>query len=348
MLVSQLLPATHAAHVPPPQSTSVSLPFLTSSSHVGTWQTLFVHTPLLQSSAPAHARPSSQRGQSGPPQSMSVSLPFFAVSSQTGVMHLPPCRRRSRSRREPCRPCRPRTACRTRHHSRRRTPRRSSRCPCTWAAGTACPPRCRRTRPKRNRRDAAHPLRTSHLAQAVPPQSMSDSSAFRVPSLQEGSRHVPEARSQSFEGQSSFLLHFAEAGGGVPASPSWLRPTPSEVEQPAAKASAPRRKNANEIAPRCKVDILVHASGKLSRARADFANRDTLWTQRRHEQTAGARLAEEPSGVRDRAPPRHADTPALTERLDRGARSHGRGWCAQRCGRSPSSAPRRRVVCAAS
>jgi hypothetical protein len=36
----QVWPAPHAGHVPPPQSMSVSLPFLTPSRHVGAWHVM--------------------------------------------------------------------------------------------------------------------------------------------------------------------------------------------------------------------------------------------------------------------------------------------------------------------
>jgi hypothetical protein len=40
------LPATHAAHVPPPQSMSVSAPFFVLSVHVAAWHRLPEHTLL--------------------------------------------------------------------------------------------------------------------------------------------------------------------------------------------------------------------------------------------------------------------------------------------------------------
>ncbi len=77
----------HAAQVPPPQSLSVSLPFLTLSRQVGAWQTLPVHTLLVQSEPKAQTLPLPQAAQSMPPQSLSVSLPFFTVSTQVGATH---------------------------------------------------------------------------------------------------------------------------------------------------------------------------------------------------------------------------------------------------------------------
>jgi hypothetical protein len=68
----------------PPQSTSVSVPFLTVSEHVGIWQTLGVplQTPLVQSLAPTHFLPSAQAAHAPPPQSTSVSVP-----SRTRLLH---------------------------------------------------------------------------------------------------------------------------------------------------------------------------------------------------------------------------------------------------------------------
>jgi hypothetical protein len=73
-------PGPQGGHAAPPQSLSVSAPFLTESSHAGAWHAPAVHTPLEQSAARAHASPSSHGAQSGPPQSMSVSLPFLTLS----------------------------------------------------------------------------------------------------------------------------------------------------------------------------------------------------------------------------------------------------------------------------
>jgi len=62
----------------PPQSTSVSVPFMTVSVHDGTAHVLVVvplHTLLEQSVAAAHFFPFAQGGQV-PPQFRSVSVPF--------------------------------------------------------------------------------------------------------------------------------------------------------------------------------------------------------------------------------------------------------------------------------
>jgi hypothetical protein len=68
------------AHVPPPQSTSVSAPFLTLSAQLAAWQMLPTHTPLWQSPPFAHCLPAALFGQLAPPQSVSVSVPFLTLS----------------------------------------------------------------------------------------------------------------------------------------------------------------------------------------------------------------------------------------------------------------------------
>src|SRR5437870_5180405 len=66
----------------PPQSTSVSLPFLTPSLHDGGWQALFTHSPFMQSVPMRQPCMSAHLLQSGPPQSTSVSMPFLIMSLQ--------------------------------------------------------------------------------------------------------------------------------------------------------------------------------------------------------------------------------------------------------------------------
>src|SRR5689334_13093146 len=80
--MAHFCPLVHGEQFAPPQSLSVSLPFCVISVHVGTWQTLPVHTPLTQSDPNAHFLPLSQDGHLGPPQSLSVSYPFCTKSMQ--------------------------------------------------------------------------------------------------------------------------------------------------------------------------------------------------------------------------------------------------------------------------
>jgi hypothetical protein len=84
-----VLPVPQSPHVPPPQSTSVSAPFLTTSEHVGAWQ-VTLQTPLEQSFGAPHVLPVPHRAQPGdgvgPPQSMSLSPWFFAPSAHVGVV----------------------------------------------------------------------------------------------------------------------------------------------------------------------------------------------------------------------------------------------------------------------
>jgi hypothetical protein len=78
-----VLPVSHGSQ-PPPQSTSVSIPFCTMSLHVGAWHIPPVHTPLAQSPAIRHIWPGAQSAMHEPPQSISVSVPFFTMSLHVG------------------------------------------------------------------------------------------------------------------------------------------------------------------------------------------------------------------------------------------------------------------------
>src|SRR5207237_662863 len=84
----QPAPSAHLLGHPPPQSRSVSPPFLTPSVHVGTEHVLVApsQTPLVQSIAPAQPLPSAHFAQL-PPQSVSVSEPFFTVSVHVTGRH---------------------------------------------------------------------------------------------------------------------------------------------------------------------------------------------------------------------------------------------------------------------
>jgi hypothetical protein len=84
----QPLVVAHLAQVPPPQSVSVSAPFLTPSLQVGAAQVPPVQILLRQSvpalqvaplGQPLHAPP--------PPQSMPVSVPFETPSLHVGARH---------------------------------------------------------------------------------------------------------------------------------------------------------------------------------------------------------------------------------------------------------------------
>jgi hypothetical protein len=82
-----LLSAHFVAHVPP-QSTSVSVPFLTVSLHAAALHFFVVlsQTPLAQSVAAAHVL-LSVHFEHVPPQSTSVSAPFLIVSLQLMGRH---------------------------------------------------------------------------------------------------------------------------------------------------------------------------------------------------------------------------------------------------------------------
>jgi hypothetical protein len=77
-------PAEHFEHVPP-QSVSLSVPFLTKSLQDAVWQTLPVHTRLTQSTEARQPSPAGHAGQVPPPQSVPVSLPFSTESAHVAL-----------------------------------------------------------------------------------------------------------------------------------------------------------------------------------------------------------------------------------------------------------------------
>ena len=71
---------------PPPQSRSVSLPFITPSLHSAATHLLAVQTRFAQSLPTVQALPVTQRLQElVPPQSTSDSPPFLVTSEQLGT-----------------------------------------------------------------------------------------------------------------------------------------------------------------------------------------------------------------------------------------------------------------------
>src|SRR5438876_1032035 len=83
--LTQFILAMHDAHRPPPQSTSVSLPFLSPSVQPGATQLIPTQTDEAQSPAMRHPLPTSHLLVHDPPQSTSVSPPFFTPSVQLGI-----------------------------------------------------------------------------------------------------------------------------------------------------------------------------------------------------------------------------------------------------------------------
>jgi hypothetical protein len=81
------LPVAHLAQLVPPQSTSLSPPFLTLSEHVAAWHRPPVQTPLWQSEPPPHALPAAHLLVHEPPQSVSASLPFLTPSLHVAATH---------------------------------------------------------------------------------------------------------------------------------------------------------------------------------------------------------------------------------------------------------------------
>ena len=95
---AQSPPMLQRSHAPPPQSTSVSLPFCWPSPHVtavgmpvGTTEgepthAPATHTSVAQSRSRAQSLPMLQGSQTPPPQSTSVSFPFCRLSSHVAVV----------------------------------------------------------------------------------------------------------------------------------------------------------------------------------------------------------------------------------------------------------------------
>jgi hypothetical protein len=76
----------HGAQSAPPQSVSVSAPFLMPSVQAGAWQTLLAEqNPVVQSSPLRQLLPMAQSLHVPPPQSVSVSAPFLTPSLQAGA-----------------------------------------------------------------------------------------------------------------------------------------------------------------------------------------------------------------------------------------------------------------------
>ena len=83
--IEQPFPDAQRLHpVDPPQSASVSLPFLTASEQLAATQTLAVQTWLSQSLPPVHFLPVTQGEHADPPQSTSDSSWFKTLSLQLG------------------------------------------------------------------------------------------------------------------------------------------------------------------------------------------------------------------------------------------------------------------------
>src|SRR5438132_1569395 len=77
--------SAHGLQTGPPQSTSVSIPFLTLSMQVAATHTPAAHVMLRQSPLTLHFLPPAQPGHRAPPQSTSVSAPFLVASVHVGT-----------------------------------------------------------------------------------------------------------------------------------------------------------------------------------------------------------------------------------------------------------------------
>jgi hypothetical protein len=92
LAAAHILRGPHFGHplaAPPPQSTSVSLPFLRRSAQSAAAQTPALQTKLAQSPPLPHFLPGAQPAQE-PPQFRSDSVPFLTASVQDGATHMPP------------------------------------------------------------------------------------------------------------------------------------------------------------------------------------------------------------------------------------------------------------------
>jgi len=88
--VAHVAPAVHAPHVGPPQSTSVSAPFLTPSLHVAAAQVpdVALQLEVEQSLPTVQLTPTPQALQEPPPQSTPVSAPFRIPSEHVAAAHV--------------------------------------------------------------------------------------------------------------------------------------------------------------------------------------------------------------------------------------------------------------------
>jgi hypothetical protein len=76
----QTFPVEHGLQTGPPQSTSVSVPFLSPSRQLDASQTPATQSSLVQSVSTAHFWAVAHGAQTPPPQSTSVSVPFWMPS----------------------------------------------------------------------------------------------------------------------------------------------------------------------------------------------------------------------------------------------------------------------------
>ena len=182
----QRAPSAHPGARAPPQSTSVSSPFVTPSLAVGSAQREAMHARETQSSATRHPRPTSHAGDAEPPQSTSVSSPFRTRSAR-GAAHSPPSHTRLAQSR-PVRHARPSP------HEGARVPPQSTAdsspfmTPSSDRGARHLP--STQTRSAQSRR-VAHARPSPQRGPAIPPQSTSVSSPFVTPSSARAGAHAP-------------------------------------------------------------------------------------------------------------------------------------------------------------
>ncbi len=88
LALRHFLVSAQAGQVAPPQSTSVSSPFWVRSVQLAFWQMLLRHTLLTQSPCLRHFWVWTHAGQVAPPQSTSVSSPLCALSVQLALVQV--------------------------------------------------------------------------------------------------------------------------------------------------------------------------------------------------------------------------------------------------------------------
>jgi hypothetical protein len=174
--------------VPPPQSTSVSAPLRVVSAQLGAWHTPPEQTLLWQSPPVPHCLPVAQLPQL-PPQSTSLSLPFRTPSLQLAASQLPP-------RHTPLWQSSPvRQSALVAHLAAQLPPQSVSDSLPFFTESLHVGARQVLGVPKHTRLAQSsatrHVLPSAQSAQLAPPQSVSVSVPFRLPSLQLASWHVP-------------------------------------------------------------------------------------------------------------------------------------------------------------
>jgi hypothetical protein len=207
------LTGPHFAQVGPPQSTSVSAPFFTVSSHVPSAQIPAAQIPEIQSPPNPQCFVTAQ-GLQVPPQSLSVSEPFLTPSVHVGAWHVDVL---------------------DWHTPETQSVPALQRCP-FWQGAQVVPPQSMsvslplktpsmhagswhlsstQVRCKQSVR-SKHFFRSPQGEQACPPQSTSVSVPFFTASLQLGAAHLPDTHDELTQSLSILHFEFTEHGKHAP------------------------------------------------------------------------------------------------------------------------------------